>query len=425
MARGGPHRRGRQDGGVEPDHVVAQLDHRTPPGVLHVAQHVDPERPVVVGRAEAAVDLGRGEDEAPVPAQADDLFHQVVLALGASGPPWDSAVISADYRSVILVVTSLASSRPRTVSTARPSSLVDQAVQLLDVREGAPGDAAGRAQHERELLEGPLLRREHLAPGLGAAARARWRRCSDRGCARSTSAPRRDGCGRPSRCPRSRPGPSRAGCGGTGAREGPVGDLLPAVPGAGEDLVGHLVAAGQTCRRRDGGRPSAPGACRLDRQGVGADVRGRVGQGEHRGQRALASPRRSPRPRRRSGRGSRCRTRRGARPPPGVPRRRARGGGPAPPARGRWWTAGRRRHGSPRRRGRRRDARRRRPRGCTRPSPPRSGVRGWRRESGRGWRGPGATGCRLRRRRCWRRGGRRPAPGALQLGRRRRRRSAP
>ena len=83
VARGGPHRRRRQDGGVEPDHVVAQLDHRTPPGVLHVAQHVDPERAVVVGRAEAAVDLGRGEDESPVAAEADDLFQQVGLRLRA------------------------------------------------------------------------------------------------------------------------------------------------------------------------------------------------------------------------------------------------------------------------------------------------------------------------------------------------------
>ncbi len=77
VARGLPHRRRRQDGGVEADHVVAALDHGLPPGVLHVAQQVDPQRAVVVGGAEAAVDLGRLEDEAAPLAQADHLLHQV------------------------------------------------------------------------------------------------------------------------------------------------------------------------------------------------------------------------------------------------------------------------------------------------------------------------------------------------------------
>ena len=87
---------GDEDGGVEADHVVALLDHGAPPGVLHVAQHVDAERPVVVGGAEAAVDLGRREDEAPVAAQAHHLLHQVVgVVAGAASV----SVIGAGYRS--------------------------------------------------------------------------------------------------------------------------------------------------------------------------------------------------------------------------------------------------------------------------------------------------------------------------------------
>ena len=80
MARGRPHGGRAEDGGVEADDVVAQLHHGAPPGVLDVAQHVDPERAVVVGGAEAAVDLGRGEDEAAGAAQPHHLLHQVVGA---------------------------------------------------------------------------------------------------------------------------------------------------------------------------------------------------------------------------------------------------------------------------------------------------------------------------------------------------------
>ena len=67
----------RQDGGVEADHVVAQLHHRAPPGVLDVAQQQHADGPVVVGGAEAAVDLGRREHEAAALRQVDDLLHQI------------------------------------------------------------------------------------------------------------------------------------------------------------------------------------------------------------------------------------------------------------------------------------------------------------------------------------------------------------
>ena len=48
-----PHRRRRQNGGIEAHHVVPSLHHGLPPGVLDVAQHVHAERPVVVGRNES------------------------------------------------------------------------------------------------------------------------------------------------------------------------------------------------------------------------------------------------------------------------------------------------------------------------------------------------------------------------------------
>ena len=67
---------GDEDGGVEADDVVAQLHHRAPPRVLDVAQQQHAEGPVVVGGAEAAVDLGRREHEAPALAEVDDLVHQ-------------------------------------------------------------------------------------------------------------------------------------------------------------------------------------------------------------------------------------------------------------------------------------------------------------------------------------------------------------
>ena len=77
VTRGLPHRRWRQDGGVQAHHVGPALDHRLPPGVLHIAEQVHPQRAVVVGGAEAAVDLRRLEDEPPALAQADHLLHEV------------------------------------------------------------------------------------------------------------------------------------------------------------------------------------------------------------------------------------------------------------------------------------------------------------------------------------------------------------
>ena len=76
VARRLPHGRRRQDRGVEPDDVVAHLHHRPPPPVLDIAQQQHADRPVVVGRAEAAVDLGRLEHEATPLGEVDDLVEQ-------------------------------------------------------------------------------------------------------------------------------------------------------------------------------------------------------------------------------------------------------------------------------------------------------------------------------------------------------------
>jgi hypothetical protein len=75
MARGFPDARVEDDGRVERDDVVALLDHRLEPGVPDVRLHEDAVVAVVVGRAEAAVDLGGGEDEPAPPAERHDLVH--------------------------------------------------------------------------------------------------------------------------------------------------------------------------------------------------------------------------------------------------------------------------------------------------------------------------------------------------------------
>ena len=77
VARGLPDGGRPEDGGVEADDVVAQLHHRAPPLVLHVAQQQHAERAVVVGRPEAAVDLRRREHEPAPLAQVHDLVEQL------------------------------------------------------------------------------------------------------------------------------------------------------------------------------------------------------------------------------------------------------------------------------------------------------------------------------------------------------------
>ena len=68
-----------EDRRVERDDVVALVDHRPPPLGLDVVLQQDAVVAVVVGRAEPAVDLRGGEDEAAPLAERDDLLHRDFL----------------------------------------------------------------------------------------------------------------------------------------------------------------------------------------------------------------------------------------------------------------------------------------------------------------------------------------------------------
>src|SRR3954452_21459999 len=70
-----PRARVLDDRRVQSDDVVALEDHRLPPLVLDVVLEQDAVVPVVVGVADAAVDLGGGEDEPAALAQRHDLVH--------------------------------------------------------------------------------------------------------------------------------------------------------------------------------------------------------------------------------------------------------------------------------------------------------------------------------------------------------------
>ena len=75
VAAGDPHLRMHQDRRVHPDHVVALLHVRLPPGALDVVLHLHAERPVVPRAGETAVNLAALEDEASPLAQRHDLVH--------------------------------------------------------------------------------------------------------------------------------------------------------------------------------------------------------------------------------------------------------------------------------------------------------------------------------------------------------------
>jgi hypothetical protein len=63
------------DGGVYAHHVVAHVDHAAPPLLFYVPLHLDAQRAVVVGGADAAVDLRALVDEAPTLAERDYPLH--------------------------------------------------------------------------------------------------------------------------------------------------------------------------------------------------------------------------------------------------------------------------------------------------------------------------------------------------------------
>ena len=70
-----PGARVHQDGRVEGHHVVALLHVRAPPLALHVRLQQHSVVAVVVGRGQAAVDLGALEDESAPLAKSDDFLH--------------------------------------------------------------------------------------------------------------------------------------------------------------------------------------------------------------------------------------------------------------------------------------------------------------------------------------------------------------
>ena len=72
MTRGDPDLRRHEDPGIEAHDVVAQLDHRPPPGPLDVVLELDAERSVIPHRVDPAVDLAAREDETAPLRQRDD-----------------------------------------------------------------------------------------------------------------------------------------------------------------------------------------------------------------------------------------------------------------------------------------------------------------------------------------------------------------
>src|SRR5439155_9105193 len=73
-----PHARVHEDGAIQPDDIVAELDHRPPPGVLDVALELDAEWTEVPRRARAPVDLARGKHEAAPLCERRDLLRNVL-----------------------------------------------------------------------------------------------------------------------------------------------------------------------------------------------------------------------------------------------------------------------------------------------------------------------------------------------------------
>ena len=82
VTRGLPDARMQHQRRVERDDVVALLHHRAQPRGLDVALHEHAVVRVVVGRAEAAVDLRGREDEAAAAAERDDGVHRHRLLRG-------------------------------------------------------------------------------------------------------------------------------------------------------------------------------------------------------------------------------------------------------------------------------------------------------------------------------------------------------
>src|SRR5207344_1839335 len=88
MATRLPEARGHDDRGLQADDVVAELDHRAPPGVADVATELHPQRTVVPGRAQAPVDLAGLEGDPPSLGEGRDGLHQVGQGEASSPGRW-------------------------------------------------------------------------------------------------------------------------------------------------------------------------------------------------------------------------------------------------------------------------------------------------------------------------------------------------
>ena len=267
----------------------------------------------------------------------------------------------------ILALTSLASSRPRTVSTARPPTRSTRPSSSSGRSRQSHGTPRRRAQREGERLEGALARGELLAPGLGRAPRLDG---VDVALGRADVPPADAVAVRVRRRADAHVVallPVEVVVAALVAGPGPVGDLLPGVAGGGEDRLGVLVAPGLRVVVGMAGRVAGERRAGLDRQPVGADVRRRVRRGRGRARAWRPSRRRSraaaPKMRSRFQVANPAVVHRGGDRLGGVGHVAAARGRPG---RGRGSTGGRTRRGSRRRAGRRRGARRRRPRDCTR-----------------------------------------------------------
>src|SRR5580700_8951063 len=84
MPRCLPYERMHDDGRVEGNDVVAQLDGVSPPGTLDVLLEHGPQRPVIPKPVDSAVDLAGLKDETSALGKSGDLFHHDAASRGCS-----------------------------------------------------------------------------------------------------------------------------------------------------------------------------------------------------------------------------------------------------------------------------------------------------------------------------------------------------
>ena len=189
-----PDPRAGQDGGVEADDFVAELDHRPPPGVFDIAQHEHAEGPVVVGGAETPVDLGRREHEAALLAQPHDVVH--ARRHGVRGySPWDTDGFPVSRRRTVAEpVTREATAAGRTTCPSPWPPEVHGTQPALEVG------------FERASWPARSPPRWPGWPARAAPRPGRLRGCDGSGPGRPARAPARGGA--PGTGPRPRPGRS-------------------------------------------------------------------------------------------------------------------------------------------------------------------------------------------------------------------------